>query len=511
MSRVCIVSTKSRADTKERAALLREDGNEVTILDVDGHAQPLSSSSSVIPLATDTSVVVRARGGGTNAYACYVWLKEQSFEVVHFPDHGGLGFYCLMAKHQGLAFESTEIRLDRCGTTLAIRQERAEFLHGLGDLEIDYMERECVALEQKLDQRTKAAPPLDEWPSVTVCITHFNRPSYLAEAIASILAQDYASFDVVVVDDGSTDPAALAYLDELESDFEERGWKVIRQENRYLGAARNAAAKHARGDYLLFMDDDNVALPFEISTFATAAVNSEADILTCFMECFRESPDEPDYRRLFLGGPWTAGLFHNCFGDANALIRRSAFEEVGGFTEDTGVTHEDWELFATAVSKGMRLEVVPEVLFRYRLSPEGMIRTTNGYRNHQRSLRPYMDSAPARLRDVLPLAQALELRSQKRTELDANVSYNLGAGAALAEVGESESATTHLLTALKAAQNAGDPRWLAETMISVASSLVVLGDAQTADQTLKSAIGLAEESGDTEIVERAALARKRLS
>jgi len=116
------------------------------------------------------------------------------------------------------------------------------------------------------------------------------------------------------------------------------------------------------------MDDDNVALPFELSTFVKAAHHSGADILTCFMDCFRGAVSSaPEFRRLFLGGPWSAGIFHNCFGDANALVRREVFLDISGFTEDYGVTHEDWELFARAATTGARLEVVPEVLFRYRL------------------------------------------------------------------------------------------------------------------------------------------------
>jgi len=513
MSRVCLVApaaTEGKHVSPQLQALVAEE-HDVTLLDVDGSCErDPEASYRVVRLPSDDTIPVRARGGGVLAYECYSWLKEQAFDTVHFPDRGGLGFFCLLAKHQGLRFFDTELRLDPCGSTLSLRQAQSEFLHGLSDLELDYMERECAALVQRIEAEPPRTESRESWPSVTVCLTHYNRPALLKEALATIRAQDYANYDVVLVDDGSTEPDAVAYLKELEPEINAAGWKLVRQDNRYLGAARNTAARMAEGEYLLFMDDDNLALPFEISTFVTAAVNSGADILTCLMECFRDSPSSPEYRQLFLGGPWTAGLFHNCFGDANALVRRSTFEETGGFTEDHGVTHEDWEFFAKAVSMGHRLQVVPEVLFRYRLSGESMIRSTSSYRNHQRSLRPYLESAPAPLRDVLPLAQALQFRRSERVELDSNVSFHLGAGSALASVGQSEEATTHLLEALKAAQVAGDPRWLAETMIAVASSLVVLGDAQTADQTLSSAIGLAQGAGNQELAARAELAREQL-
>src|SRR5581483_10923551 len=97
--------------------------------------------------------------------------------------------------------------------------------------------------------------------------------------LESLKAQDYSNFEVIVVDDGSTLPAAVAYLEELEPEFATRGWRILRQENRYPGAARNNAARHARGEYLLFMDDDNFAKPHEISRFVQVARRTGADLL----------------------------------------------------------------------------------------------------------------------------------------------------------------------------------------------------------------------------------------
>ncbi|MGA2027480.1 MAG: glycosyltransferase, partial [Syntrophobacteraceae bacterium] len=108
-------------------------------------------------------------------------------------------------------------------------------------------------------------------PMVSVCLTTFNRPHLLAQALESLRSQDYPNFEVLLVDDGSDQPEALAFLDRLEPEFKSRGWRIIRQENSYLGAARNTGARHAHGEYLLFMDDDNYAEPHEISTFVRVA------------------------------------------------------------------------------------------------------------------------------------------------------------------------------------------------------------------------------------------------
>jgi GT2 family glycosyltransferase len=253
--------------------------------------------------------------------------------------------------------------------------------------------------------------PIDQ-PLVTVCLTHRNRPQMLAQAIESLRRQDYPRMQVVLVDDGSDAPDALAFLTELEPEFSKKGWKLLRQPNRYLGAARNAAAKIADGQWLLFMDDDNYAAPDEISTFVKAALCSGADILTCFASCFREkTPPRPGVtpREIWLpiGGAVAVGAFTNIFGDANGLYRREIFDKLGGFSEDAGVGHEDWELYAKAALTGHAVMVVPRPLFWYREHSTSMLRTTDHYANHMRSLRPYFQALGPDLSPALLLAQSM--------------------------------------------------------------------------------------------------------
>jgi glycosyltransferase involved in cell wall biosynthesis len=248
-------------------------------------------------------------------------------------------------------------------------------------------------------------------------VTH-DRPDLLRQAVNSIERQDYPNYEVVLVDDGSTQPDALALLDELEERFAPRGWQVVRQENRYLGAARNAAARQAQGEYLLFMDDDNCAKEHELSAFVAIAEHAGADILTACRENFtgEASPLEGEvasWVSVFLGAAVGAGLFHNVYGDANALIRRNAFIELDGFTEEYGLGCEDWEFFAKAVLAGYDLQVVPEPLFWYRLSDESMIETTPPPRNLLRAARPYADAVPDELRGVVLLAQGTVLGGER--------------------------------------------------------------------------------------------------
>ncbi len=246
-------------------------------------------------------------------------------------------------------------------------------------------------------------------PLVSVCFTHFERPHLLRRAYDAILAQTYENIEIVIVDDGSRSPAAHAYLDEIERTPARFPVTVIRGPNRYLGAARNAGAKVAKGEYLLFHDDDNFAEPQEVETFVKAALAYDADVLTSKYYVFRD--DEVDanglkrkieYYHLGIGGVFS--FFNNWFGDANALVRRSVFEELGGFTEEYGVGFEDWELFLKAYMRGKRMGVVPEPLFNYRASGTGMLGSGSALLDQERIYRAMEEYKPRLGADILRLA-----------------------------------------------------------------------------------------------------------
>lgn len=233
-------------------------------------------------------------------------------------------------------------------------------------------------------------------PLVSVCLVHFDRPHLLQQAISSLSNQTYGNFEVILVDDGSTQEDSLKYLDLIQKEFNVKGWKLIRSSNNYLGAARNLAAKFAKGEYLIFMDDDNVAKPHEIEYFVKAALNSQADILTTPSDLIFGDEFPAPFRKMThcwlpLGADLNVASFSNCFGDANSMVRASTFKAIGGFTEDYGIGHEDWEFFTNAVIAGFKLMVVPEPLFWYRVAKTGMLISGNSDKNNYRSYRPFAE------------------------------------------------------------------------------------------------------------------------
>jgi glycosyltransferase involved in cell wall biosynthesis/GT2 family glycosyltransferase len=223
---------------------------------------------------------------------------------------------------------------------------------------------------------------------VTVVVTHFERPQLLEQNLRALGMQSDLAFQTVVVDDGSTSDAALVFLDRAGRGLAGIPIEVVRQSNKYVGAARNEGLRHMDTPYVIFLDDDNIPFPNMVEVFRRAMNTSGADIVTCQMQMFSDPAAEPNFAELlsgerwaFPGGPAALGLVQNCFGDATAIYKRELFERTGCFHETAGVTHEDWQLHLRASLDGQVLLSLPLPLFWYRVAPDSMVRNTSPYAN----------------------------------------------------------------------------------------------------------------------------------
>ncbi len=217
--------------------------------------------------------------------------------------------------------------------------------------------------------------------SVSVCVVHHQRPKYLRRVLESLADQRYENFEVIVVDDGSATKSVLLDFESIANQYTARGWKFFKKDNSWLGASRNFAASKATGEYLIFMDDDNIATPEFVSTYVRAIEYSNKDILTCFAGVFEENDccsyenNVPEIKNIFLplGGAMAIGCFYNLFGDAACIVKKKVFVKLGGFWQYYGLPKEDHDFYMRAVGEGFQLEVVPKQLFFYRKSTDGMM------------------------------------------------------------------------------------------------------------------------------------------
>lgn len=219
-------------------------------------------------------------------------------------------------------------------------------------------------------------PATDRTPSVCVCVAHYNHGDHLAGALKSLAASDYSNFEVVVVDDGSTDRTSLDVFRELERRYPH--WTFLRTENRGPGAARNYAVNQSKAELVMFLDADNQAIPSMISKLVHALDATGSDCVTCYFKAFQgdgelTSETPPVYQSSLLGAALEPGLLENVFGDTSMLVKRDVFKQLGGFSEAVRV-YEDWEFLAALCLRGYDLAVLPEPVFWYRHSEQSRSR-----------------------------------------------------------------------------------------------------------------------------------------
>jgi len=245
---------------------------------------------------------------------------------------------------------------------------------------------------------------LDDMPLVSVIVPHYNQPDLIWPTLQSVADQDYPNLEIVLVDDGSTDPAAIANLEKVERHDWNRPLTVVRQENRYLGAARNAGVRSARGDLLAFVDDDDTVEPEYVRSMVSALVRLDADAVTMAIHAIESDehgniPDEPDDAVwAFTGNGVHLATMINVVGGAAALYTREALDAMGGFFEHRDIGHEDWDLLVRLNLAGRRVCSVPEPYYNYRVRPTSMLRTTPTWANMQPVLRSYEQQLPDALK-----------------------------------------------------------------------------------------------------------------
>ncbi len=204
--------------------------------------------------------------------------------------------------------------------------------------------------------------------SVTVCIATKGRPELLRQALESLVNQTYKNFEVIVAIDSEATPSERATVEVINS-FQ----SLLRITSFFTGnvgpnRARNLAADRAQSEFLLFMDDDNLAEKFELETFLKAQRRTDADLLSCFFDRQQDFDCKLEMRhsRWIAIGP-CIGLApkYNVFGDTNFFVKSEKFAQSGGFSPEVRLG-EDWELLWRMHDLGMNHLVIPLSLFRYR-------------------------------------------------------------------------------------------------------------------------------------------------
>jgi glycosyltransferase involved in cell wall biosynthesis len=192
----------------------------------------------------------------------------------------------------------------------------------------------------------ESMPKISRRPLVSVILPVFNGETYIAEAIASVIAQDYRPLELIVIDDGSSDRTREIVRNIPEATLVERP-------HRGPGAARNCGIRASKGELLSFIDADDLWTGAKLTTQVKAleddpSLEAVFGHLTEFLGRAIASGSKP------VPAPTAATM----------LIKRASFERIGWF-EDDAVEAFDWYLRAS--ERSLRSRILPDVVYQRRI------------------------------------------------------------------------------------------------------------------------------------------------
>ncbi|MBZ9686386.1 glycosyltransferase family 2 protein [Clostridium estertheticum] len=210
-------------------------------------------------------------------------------------------------------------------------------------------------------------------PKVSVIITCYNYGEFLNAAIYSCLSSTFDDIEIIVVNDGSTDPYTLEVFDKLNY----KNLRVIHQKNKGLPAARNTGIQSALGKYILPVDADDLINPILIEKeYKILEERPDIGFVTHWTQAFGTE----DY--IWSVPPFNVKtLLERNIVCVTSLFRKRAWADAGGYNEQMNEGFEDWDFWVSLAQQGWLGYTLEEILFYYRRHGDTML--TGALRKYQ--------------------------------------------------------------------------------------------------------------------------------
>lgn len=203
--------------------------------------------------------------------------------------------------------------------------------------------------------------------TISIIMATYNRGKLIAEAINSVYAQNYPNLQLIVVDDGSTDNTIEVVKPWLERD----DFIFLQQANQGQPAAQNLALTRANGEFICFIDSDNIWLPGKIERqLAFMLEHPEVDILYGDLITIDGNGQETSRHNMprYSGHIYRELLKDNCVSGNTAMIRRHCIDRYGPFDPSVRVA-ADFEMWLR-YSPHCQFHYLPEFFAKYRVFPD---------------------------------------------------------------------------------------------------------------------------------------------
>ncbi|MCK4797279.1 MAG: glycosyltransferase family 2 protein [Spirochaetes bacterium] len=204
-------------------------------------------------------------------------------------------------------------------------------------------------------------------PLVSVIIPCYNIGEYLDEAVDSILQQSFQDFEIIIVNDGSTDE----YTNKLLSDYKKPKTIIFSTKNQGLPATRNYGIEHSNSKYICCLDADDKYAPEFLEKSVKVLEKDKNEFLgfvTTWVQTFGDEEfiiETSNYDPARLG-------FQNVIHVAS-LFRKKCWKEVKGYKCNLS-GYQDWDFWISIISKGYKWKCIQECLFYYRIRENSMIK-----------------------------------------------------------------------------------------------------------------------------------------
>jgi GT2 family glycosyltransferase len=212
---------------------------------------------------------------------------------------------------------------------------------------------------QVMPKRSWVWPGPDAEILVSVIIPCYNYGHFLLEAVNSVRAQTIASREIIVVDDGSTDLATVALVEQLRAAPDLR---IVRQTNMGLPSARNAGIAVAKGEFICCLDADDLLEPTYLECMVSQLLMDRSAGFACsHVRLFGDIDEVWETHDFDIDEAMVAN-----FTAVSAVFRRDDWAEIGGYAPEMRGGYEDWEFWIRLACLGRRGRVVTQALFLHR-------------------------------------------------------------------------------------------------------------------------------------------------
>lgn len=262
---------------------------------------------------------------------------------------------------------------------------------------------------------------MDKNISISVIVPCYNQGAFIAETLNSVIAQTYTNWECIVIDDGSSDNSSQIAKEFCKKDTR---IKYIYQQNSGVSVARNNGIAHAKGEFILPLDADDLIAPKYIEK-AINIFSEEPDVklVYCKAELFGATTGKwnlPEYRYEDL--LWRNLIF------CSAVFSKADYEKTNGYNSNMKLGLEDWDFWLSFLSSTDKVICIDEVLFFYRIKQKSRTTSANQhidklniqiYQNHKELYLPFC-------KEIIKLHNQCEMLKNECNSLKNSFSYRLG-------------------------------------------------------------------------------------